>query len=311
MPGALIAQTCTHVPSEVHRQRLKDDLGDELLTAGHEGLFQLRGEGRAWQVCHVMVGDDRESASRDVLPLAVSRWGRGAGCWGRAVPRSWAVPAECGRPGGPRGLAPRGGSGPGCARRVRTRAAIGPGGHWGGRERPRHHLGRGPVRPGGGGSGRCRPRRAGRRRRRRGRGSRRSWPGWTSRRPPGRGGRGAVRGGGDRRGGGGGRLVRVDRDVLVIDLPPAILHLDRYADELLAVSDVPGVEAVLAIRQVGGDGTLVGDASIGVSSDRGEIRVLKVLVVHEDRHGLARGEAGEVDIEGLGVIWLVLNDGWD
>ena len=91
----------------------------------------------------------------------------------------------------------------------------------------------------------------------------------------------------------------------------AILYLDRYADELLAVSDVPGVEAVLAIRQVGGDGTLVGDASIGVSSDRGEIRVLKVLVVHEDRHGLARGEAGEVDIEGLGVIWLVLNDGWD
>ena len=112
MPGALIAQTCTHVPSEVHRQRLKDDLGDELLTAGHEGLFQLRGEGRAWQVCHVMVGDDRESASRDVLPLAVSRWGRGAGCWGRAVPRSWAVPAECGRPGAHVVCAPGRRSGP-------------------------------------------------------------------------------------------------------------------------------------------------------------------------------------------------------
>lgn len=239
--------------------------------------------------------------SRERFPrcLATGRQPLGAGRWVLGQSRTAVL-------GGASGMRP-----PGCARRVRTRAAIGPGGHWGGRERPRHHLGRGPVRPGGGGSGRCRPRRAGRRRRRRGRGSRRSWPGWTSRRPPGRGGRGAVRGGGDRRGGGGGRLVRVDRDVLVIDLPPAILHLDRYADELLAVSDVPGVEAVLAIRQVGGDGTLVGDASIGVSSDRGEIRVLKVLVVHEDRHGLARGEAGEVDIEGLGVIWLVLNDGWD
>ena len=41
MLGALIAKACAHVPSEVHRQRLKDDLGDEPLTAGHEGLFQL------------------------------------------------------------------------------------------------------------------------------------------------------------------------------------------------------------------------------------------------------------------------------